>query len=220
VFFERNKYKTDLVCGIYMVGSCRAVFLLFSVVLLFTVVCNNFNAEGQAIVSDAESFRIPNPTDTTPGVFLTNAKSVLEALENRKLHELRKLLYEICAHGIIVLQWIPPPCGITGNEIADRLAKESTLMQQAVCAITYQQKKDMIFSCRRFTTSQQDEYHLLDRVAQVIIFRLRTGHNRLKAHIFSKLFLPNFGVRTMHNDKKDIEEGARGVFLRGKAVVA
>jgi hypothetical protein len=41
-------------------------------------------------------------------------------------------------------------------------------MQQPVGAITYQQKKDMIFSCRRSTTSQQDEYHLLDRAAQVL----------------------------------------------------
>jgi hypothetical protein len=36
-------------------------------------------------------------------------------------------------------------CGITGNEKADRLAKEGTLMEQPVGAKTYQ-KKDIIVS--------------------------------------------------------------------------
>jgi hypothetical protein len=38
--------------------------------------------------SAAESFRVPNPT---PVVFLTNARSVIEASKNKRLHELRKL---------------------------------------------------------------------------------------------------------------------------------
>jgi hypothetical protein len=50
-------------------------------------------------------------------------------------------------------------------------------MQQHVGAITYQQKKGMIFLCRQSTTYQQDKYNLLDRGAQVVIFLLRTGHN-------------------------------------------
>jgi hypothetical protein len=109
----------------------------------------------------------------------------LEALENRILHELRKLLYEICTHRRIVVQWVPSHCGITGNSKADFHAKEGNLMQQPVGAITYQQKKDMVVSRRRSPTFLQYEYHVLDRAAQVIIFRLKTGHNSLKAHMFS-----------------------------------
>ena len=35
--------------------------------------------------------------------------------------------------------------------------------------------------------NKKDPYHLLSRQEQVIIFRLRTGHNRMKKHIFDKL---------------------------------
>ena len=33
----------------------------------------------------------------------------------------------------------------------------------------------------------QDSYHLLSRLQQVIIFRLRTGHNRLNQHLYTKM---------------------------------
>ena len=59
-------------------------------------------------------------------------------------------------------------------------------MQQLDGPITYQQKKNMITTCRRPPTIPHDDYHLLDRAEQVTIFRLRTGHNRLRAHMFSK----------------------------------
>ena len=32
-----------------------------------------------------------------------------------------------------------------------------------------------------------DPYHLLTRLEQVTVFRLRTGHNRLSYHLYSKL---------------------------------
>ena len=35
--------------------------------------------------------------------------------------------------------------------------------------------------------NRQDEYHLLTRREQVCVFRLRTGHNRLKHHLYNKL---------------------------------
>nr|KAG5694289.1 hypothetical protein BaRGS_032007 [Batillaria attramentaria] len=34
--------------------------------------------------------------------------------------------------------------------------------------------------------NESDSYHKLDRPDQVILFRLRTGHNRLNAHMYSK----------------------------------
>ena len=37
--------------------------------------------------------------------------------------------------------------------------------------------------------SQRDDYHLLSRKQQVILVRLRTGHNRLNSHVHRKLKL-------------------------------
>ena len=44
---------------------------------------------------------------------------------------------------------------------------------------------------RAFTMprSQRDDYHLLPRKQQVILVRLRTGHNRLNSHMHRKLKL-------------------------------
>ena len=49
-------------------------------------------------------------------------------------------------------------------------------------------KKILIKSIYR-PTKDKDDYHYLDREQQVIIFRLRTGHNRLNKHMCSKLHL-------------------------------
>ena len=35
--------------------------------------------------------------------------------------------------------------------------------------------------------NKEDPYHNLDRESQTLIFRLRTGHNRLRKHMFTKL---------------------------------
>ena len=37
--------------------------------------------------------------------------------------------------------------------------------------------------------SQRDDYHLLSREQQVVMVRLRTGHNRLNSHMNGKLKL-------------------------------
>ena len=40
-----------------------------------------------------------------------------------------------------------------------------------------------------YPRSQRDDYHLLSREQQVVLVRLRTGHNRLNSHMHSKLKL-------------------------------
>ena len=50
------------------------------------------------------------------------------------------------------------------------------------------ERKTLIKSFYR-CTEQRDDYHMLPRKEQVTIFRLRTGHNRLKNHMFNKLHL-------------------------------
>ena len=61
-------------------------------------------------------------------------------------------------------------------------------MQQEILPITIRQKKSIIMNNSR-VKKIHDEYHKLDRAGQVILVRLRTGHNRLNAHMNRKMKL-------------------------------
>ena len=43
-------------------------------------------------------------------------------------------------------------------------------------------------------SNKNDPWHKLSRAEQVTIFRLRTGHTRLKAHLFGKLKIGSTGL--------------------------
>ena len=88
----------------------------------------------------------------------------------------------------IVLQWIPAHCGISGNEEADRLAKAGAERDQSDNAMSLTEMKTIIKSLHK-APSPHDSYHVLTRQQQVIIFRLRTGHNRLNKHMYSRFHL-------------------------------
>jgi ribonuclease HI len=146
--------------------------------------CNNYESEVKAISVAAE--KLLTITDNSySAVILTDAKSVLEALENRKLPSLLCTLAKIRKHRRLVLQWIPAHCGISGNEEADQLAKSGSAMEQPEVPVTFQQKKTMIKVLRN-PEKIKDDYHFLGRNDQVTIFRLRTGHNRLRHHMYTK----------------------------------
>ena len=83
---------------------------------------------------------------------------------------------------------MPAHCGISGNEKADELAKRGANMHQENLTITIKQKKTFIKNMFRVKTIH-DDYHKLDRAGQVILIRLRTGHNRLNGHMYKEMKL-------------------------------
>ena len=80
-------------------------------------------------------------------------------------------------------------CSLTvGNEQADILAKEGARGEQHVNNVSFSEKKTLIRALTK-PKLQRDDYHLLSRKQQVILVRLRTGHNRLNSHMHRKLKL-------------------------------
>jgi len=142
--------------------------------------CSNYKAEEEALIHVAHTIT-DNVNSTIPVVFLTDALSVLQALTNDKLPLLEKALLNIQSH-TTVLQWIPSHCGVYGNEQADILAKHGAKQQQKENPVSLAEMKNIIKSLYR-KPKLQDSYHHLSRPEQTVIFRLRTGHNRLNKHL-------------------------------------
>ena len=79
------------------------------------------------------------------------------------------------------------------NEQADRLAREGGQLDQEDRYTAYTDEKTIIKSLtmqrwkqQHPNFSQSDSFHRLNRPEQVILFRMRTGHNKLNAHMYSK----------------------------------
>ena len=135
-------------------------------------------------------------------VILTDARSVVSALKSHKsseANELRPALNTLVnAFQKVVLQWVPSHCNIDGNEAADKLASEGGRLPQTDCQTSYEEAKTAtkLHYRQKWHTDHKkfianDSYHQLSRSDQVCILRLRTGHNRLGYHMFTK-----FGIGT------------------------
>ena len=131
--------------------------------------CTNYGAEVKALEQGAKA--IDDLTDqTTDVVFLTDSRSALDALHNQCEPHLSRILHSILGKRRVVLQWIPANCGINGNEMAEKLAKNGTAMIQHNNPITLAEKKTIIkYSFK--TKKIHDNYHKLDRAGQVKILR-------------------------------------------------
>ena len=157
---------------------------------------SNYRAEVSALKLAANHL---NTLEEKPkkAVFLTDSLSALQGLTSdhpeQNLMELMHQLNTLSKKAAVVLQWVPAHRGIRGNEMADRLAKEGSKMEQALVGLSFQETKALIKNrwTKRNTCSlgtctyrpHQDPIHLLTRGQQTAIFRLRTGHCRLKAHL-------------------------------------
>ena len=89
------------------------------------------------------------------------------------------------------LQWVPAHIGLSGNERADRLAKEGSRLIQPTPPATYEETKTLLRgSFRRGWANlnhgyqaQTDPIRTLERKHQTLIFRMRTGHCGLRTHL-------------------------------------
>ena len=124
----------------------------------------------------------------SPTVFLTDALSVLEALQTNKSPLLATQMQELGNICRVVLQWIPAYCGIPGNQQADQLAKCGAQKEQPSTSIHYQEKTTIMKTALK-PRQEKDAYHLLDWSSQVVLARLRSDHNRFNAHMHRKLKL-------------------------------
>ena len=111
-------------------------------------------------------------------------------MKEKELDPLRRELMNLTTKTKVVLQWIPAHCGIQGNEIADSLAKEGSGLEQTDRRTSYREPKAHFkrHSVTRWLQNHKDfcktdPFYKLSREDQVIIFRMRTGHNRMNAHL-------------------------------------
>ena len=157
----------------------------------------NYRAEAAAL---EEAAAILHNSDIYDGniVFLSDAKSVLQALQNpknRQHNQLKSSLQQLGQSAKqIILQWLPSHCNLSGNEKADHLAKEGTTLEQLDDGCSHEEKKKTHITAasrRRWKSAHpnynpDDPIHTLPRKQQTIVFRLRTGHNSLNQHMYRK----------------------------------
>ena len=130
-------------------------------------------------------------------VLLSDAKSVLQALHNPRNREHSNLKASLLQLGLsaqqIVLQWLPGHCNIWGNTRADQLAKEGSQLEQLDGGSSYAESKTLVKAAmaRKWKSDHPDSdpsdpTHEMTCSQQTIIFLLRTGHNRLRQHMYER----------------------------------
>ena len=148
--------------------------------------CTNYAAEVEALIHAANMIST-REANCSYVVFLTDALSALQLLKTtnltyfQKLYILSAVSAKSCYSGSLLT-------GIPGNENADRLANLGAAKEKETHLVTYEEMKSHIKSpCK--PPKQTDDYYLLSPHEQVIIFRLRTGHNKLNQHMYKRFRL-------------------------------
>ncbi|XP_070181840.1 uncharacterized protein [Littorina saxatilis] len=160
----------------------------------------NYKAEADALQTAARMLHENRETTRSRVVIFSDALSVLQAVQNPRNKELNTLASALTnlqqSTEQTVIQWIPSHCNIQGNEEADRLAKEGGQLPQDEQEVTYEEAKTIVKEKQKRRWLHQhpdynkkDAYYLLPRDDQVVIVRLRTGHCRLKHHLYTKFHI-------------------------------
>ena len=159
------------------------------------VYSTNYKAEATSLEKAAIHLQ-QKPESHHSIVFFSDALSVLQSLKSNKEKENNSLLDSLTKLSDIysvTLQWVPSHCDLHGNEMVDHIAKEGSNLPQQDRSITYNEAKtiikfktEAIWKENHTAYNQKDPYYQLSRQEQVLIFRLRSKHNRLKHHLFHK----------------------------------
>ena len=105
----------------------------------------NYKAEAEALKTAAA--HIDFSIHASPNVVLTDALSVLQALQSHRdteLNDLSAAFALLCRGHAVTLQWIPSHCSMPGNEAADSLAKEGTTKEQVDRSTSYPEVKTIL----------------------------------------------------------------------------
>jgi len=152
-----------------------------------------------------------DPNKKEQCVIFSDSQSCLEALDKQefKFKAIRDLALTVSSFledfgtTHLVLQWIPSHCDIPGNERADVLAKRGAAKEQPHKPVSQATAKQILKANSKiewkhsWTQSEKgramfkyvpkpngkDPINFLKRKDQVIIFRLRTTHIQLNAHL-------------------------------------
>ena len=178
------------------------------------ILSTNYKSEAVAIEKGAsylENKQLP-PQNI---VFLSDASSVVDALKrnrHKELNSLSQAVINLCESHKVAIQWIPSHCGLYGNEKADTLAKEASSSEQTNEATSYEEEKTLIkrkiqeeWTKMHPNENKKDPYYQLTRREQVIIFRLRTGHNKLRRHLYNKFKIGETDQCPCGEDVQDTE---------------
>ena len=176
-------------------------------------ICSNYTAEIKAMTSAVEFVHQlfetgkEEPTDL---VIFSDSQSALEALENQQSRNVDILRLAQSIDNLhksykvnIMLQWVPGHSDITGNEIADKLAKQGASKEQPNIPVDQETTKQILRNISKEewynrwalgTTGRavfremsrpksNDNINFLNRLDQYTIFHLRTGHGKTNAHL-------------------------------------
>ena len=179
--------------GVYIRYSTEAVRIPIATGKYST----NFRAEAAALERAATHIKENLHHTQKQVVIFSDALSVLQAIkdpQNKNLNYLSSSLASLAEQVKLSIQWIPAHCGIYGNEEADKLAKEGGALDQENLDISYDEKKTIVKAVANRKWMQQhpnfnpkDNMKKLNRSDQVMMFRLRTGHNKMNFHLYHKL---------------------------------
>ena len=175
--------------------------------------CSNYDAESEAILKslDFVSSQFEGKLKEENNVVIfTDAKSVLQSLENDRTSDARikeimnKADKLMTSYNIEVsLQWIPGHVGLPGNERADKLAKLGAQCPQTATSVTINTAKHLINEHLKNAwmkkwadgktgrkifefmpvPNKNDPINKMKRKEQAVIFRLRSEHIQLNKHL-------------------------------------